>query len=248
MLRIGCLIVLAVLIAIPVIAARFLPGWGVLLVVLAEAAALLYGTPKLIGFAAKRLAIGLFMTKSKVLRGAAVHVHDVRPTRKPISKATPALATDEVTEPTGASPPAQDDAAEAEPPANAQTAERPAVATVTVTATATAATAAERYVLVDFALTPSPGSSKMRFYEPSELLLVPIDAKIRMNEDPTSDGQSASVSDIKVVDGAGNEQDGFDKYDQPLRFRATFACPPTLRGRVKFRYYFESFGDLLLPW
>jgi hypothetical protein len=237
MLRIGCVVILALLIAIPVIAARYLPGWGVLLVVVAEAAALVVGIPKLIGFGVKRFAIGLFMTKSKVLRGAAVHVHDVRPTSKPASDSNtvpaPALSGN-AAEPSGAPAADQDE----EETATVSPVEQSAVA---------APASADRYVLVDFTLTPAPSASKMRFYEPSELLLVPIDAKIAITEDPTSDGQSASVADIKIVDDAGNEQDGNDKYDQPLRFRATFACPPALRGRVKFRYYFESFGDLLLP-
>ena len=38
-----------------------------------------------------------------------------------------------------------------------------------------------------------------------------------------------------------------DKYTGPTRLRIVFACPPTLMGRVKFRYYFETFGDLVLP-
>jgi hypothetical protein len=50
-----------------------------------------------------------------------------------------------------------------------------------------------------------------------------------------------------MVDEAGAEHEVEDKLTGPARLRAVFACPDALRGRVKFRYYFEAFGDLTLP-
>jgi len=38
-----------------------------------------------------------------------------------------------------------------------------------------------------------------------------------------------------------------DKVVGPTRLTIVFACPPQLRGRAKFRYYFETFGDLVVP-
>lgn len=236
MIRLGCLLVVVILIAIPTVASHYLPWWGVPLVILVEGLLLLFTVPKLIGWGVKRFAIGLFMTKSRVLRGATVHIHEVRATTKPVRRVenAPALEggggdviADAITAADGTtvlSPRASGDDAAPEEKSDGK-----------------------RYVLIDFTLTPKPGSSKMQHYEPSELVLVPIGYVIELKEDPTSGGAEASVDEIKRVEESGAQEDGYDKYTGPGRYRAVFAVPPTLSGRVKFRYYFESFGDVTLP-
>jgi hypothetical protein len=75
-------------------------------------------------------------------------------------------------------------------------------------------------------------------------MLVPLDLG---NEVKEADEQSATIERMRMVDGQGGETEDFDKIMGPGRFKAVFACPLGLTGRVKFRYYFEAFGDLLLP-
>jgi hypothetical protein len=211
MFRYGCLLAVIVLVGLPVLASRFLPWWGICLVILAEGIGLVVIGPKLVAFGIKRFAIGLFKTKSQVLKGAAVHVHSVEMTDKPVDEtdALPDQSDDE-----------DEESADSEPADDV------------------------RYFLIDFTLTPMPGSSKMSHWEPDELMLVPFDLPSDAKED---DHLSASIVRMKMVDEAGNETEDFDKIVGPGRFKSVFACPSTLKGRVKFRYYFESLGDVMLP-
>jgi hypothetical protein len=87
----------------------------------------------------------------------------------------------------------------------------------------------------------------MQFYEPDELLLVPFDAKTDMRTDPTADDSAGTIRKCAVIDENGNETEDFDKITGRNRIRAIFKCPATLVGRAKLRYYFENFGDVMLP-
>jgi hypothetical protein len=211
MFRYGCLLAVIVLVGLPVLASRFLPWWGICLVILAEGVGLVVIGPKLVAFGIKRFAIGLFKTKSQVLKGAAVHVHSVELTAKPVDE-NDALADQTEND--------EAEAGDVEPADDS------------------------RYVLIDFTLTPMPGQSKMTHWEPDELMLVPFDLPNDAKED---DHVSASIVRMRMVDDGGNETEDFDKIVGPGRFKAIFACPNGLRGRVKFRYYFEGFGDVMLP-
>ena len=226
MLRIGCLLALLVLIGIPLLAGQYLPWWGTLLVVVGEIALLVLAGPKLFTYAVKRFAIGLFMTKSKVLRGATVVVHRVEPAEARQPSVENADAPADVAETSDAEQDEDD-----EPGEDDESRDGP-----------------RRYVLVDFTVTPQPGQSRMQFYDPSELMLVPFDLKV--SPDPDSepdDANSASVDRLTLVNPDGTEVTDFDKLTGPAHLRIVFACPPPLSGRVKFRYYFETFGDLTLP-
>src|SRR6185369_11909738 len=206
-----------VFIGIPAVSAKFLPVWGVLLVVVGEAAVLIVGGPRLIKYGVKRFLLGMFQTKSRVLRGAGVHVHRVEATVKPDEREPPATLLPE------ASPDGEAEPDDQQEPDH------------------------DNYVLVDFTLSPRPGQSRMQHYEPSELMLVPFDYKVKIDEDPTSSTDAANCYQIRLIDESGGETEDFSKITGPAHLRAVFACPPTLRGRVKFQYYFETFGDLLLP-
>jgi hypothetical protein len=229
MLRLGCLLVLALLIAIPAVASRYLPWWGTLLVIVGEFAGLVLLGPTLVKYGVKRFAIGLFATKSRVLRDAMVAVHRVEATARPAREGTDEADEsgedeDEDEDEGEREGEGEDDDEEDEGPRN--------------------------YVLVDFTLTPKPGQSRMQHYEPSELMLVPFDQKVSMDEadDPTdADAASAGVERLWLVDESGGETDDFDKITGPAHLRVVFECPLSLTGRAKFRYYFETFGDLVLP-
>jgi hypothetical protein len=233
--------------AIPAIAAQYLPWWGTVLVLIGEVIVLVKGVPKLLGYWIKRFALGLFTTKSRVLKGATVQVHEVRPTTRPARRrklGAAGISEDsqrtEVTAADGTvvtTPVVRDDEEGDDNNDDDESGEE----------SEEEESKNDRFVLVDCTITPVSGSSKMELYEPSELLLVPIDAKIDLTEDPTSNGISASAHDLTLIDTAGAETKDFDKISGPAHLRITFRCPETLKGRVKFRYYFETFGDLALP-
>src|SRR3954470_2888290 len=89
--KLGCLTAFVVIIGAPVLASRYLPWWGTILFVAAEGVLLLWGVPRLFVLGAKRIALGLFTTKSRVLRGAMCLVHDVRLTSAPVIRREPAV-------------------------------------------------------------------------------------------------------------------------------------------------------------
>lgn len=243
MFRLGCVTILVLLFAIPAVAAYYLPWWGVLLVLIGEVFVLMRAGPALFKYGVKRFFIGIFMTKSRVLRGAKVEIHEVRLTTQPVRRrqldSQAGMTEEGRTEITAAdgtviTTPVEDEYAgeEGEEAEDEDT---------------DATSATDRFVLVDFSLMPVPGASRMQLYEPSELLLVPADAKIDLTEDPTSDGVSGSVYDLTLVEDSGAENKDVDKLSGPARLRIIFRSPEMLKGRVKFRYYFEAFGNFTLP-
>ncbi len=253
MFRLGCAAILVLMFAIPAIAAHYLPWWGVLLVLIAEVFFLLKAGPALIKYGFKRLFLRLFLTKSRVLKGATVQVHEVSLTTRPVRRRRLDARTEapdqQRTEVTAA-----DGTIITTPVADHESQAPDGVEDTEDTYAEDDADSDEdvdsknaRFVLVDFTLTPSPGQSRMQHYEPSELLLVPIDARISLTEDPTSDGLSASAHDLTLIDDAGAQIKDFDKLTGPSHLRITFQCPEALQGRVKFRYYFEAFGEFTLP-
>lgn len=254
MLRIGCLLIFVLIVGVPAVASRYLSAGGTLAVIVCEGVFLLFFLPRLGGFAVKQFVKRLFMTKSRVLRGATADVHDVRPTHRPVTRAGRRDHSPEEEPSAAAESLALPDAASTNDP------DAPAVVTGDVIDPRSHKDADNdedgeddvedpeanrRYVLVDFTLTPRPGASRMQFYDPSEILLVPHDARVDFDADPTEGG--ADVAQLHQLDDAGAPHEVDDKLTGPARLRAVFACPPDLRGRVKFRYYFEAFGDLTLP-
>ena len=240
MFRLGCAAILVLMFAIPAIAAHYLPWWGVILVLIAEVFVLLRAGPALIKYGAKRVFLRLFLTKSRVLKGAKVEVHDVRLTDRPVRRRqldAQAQASGERREEITAA-----DGTIVTTPVGPETGEN-----AEDDGESDEETKKNRYVLVDFALTPKPGGGVMQFYDPGELLLVPFNARISLTEDPTADGVSASAHDLTLINESGAETKDFDKLTGSSHLRVTFQCPQSLRGRVKFRYYFEAFGDLTLP-
>jgi hypothetical protein len=247
MFRLGCAAILVLMFAIPAIAARYLPWWGVVIVLIAEVFFLLRAGPALLKYGFKRFFLRIFLTKSRVLKGATVQVHEVRLTTRPARRrqlnAQPESPDQQRTEVTAA-----DGTIISTPVADSDPDSQPDDQDVEDSDDDSQADSKnDRFVLIDFTLTPIPGVSRMQHYEPSELLLIPINAKISLTEDPTSDGLSASAHDLTLIDPAGAQTKDFDKLTGPSHLRITFRCPQPLQGRVKFRYYFESFGDLALP-
>ena len=206
---------------IPVIAAHYVPGWAVLLIIAGEIAGIRYLIPKLIKYGIGRIVDSMITVRSQVLRGAGVHVHRVELTSVPDGDGERRLI-------------------EHGQSIESSTGEATLVGAIP---------ADERYVLVDFTLTPRHGAGDGRksYYDPLDLLLVPFDsASSGSIANADDDAISAHVQRVVQLLKTGVEVE-VRELSGKARLRATFALPPTLSGRVKFRYHSEAFGDFLLP-
>lgn len=231
MVKWGCLIVLVVLIGIPALAGQYLPWWGTLLVIFGELALLFVGLPRLLKAGLRHYGVKLFQNKSRVLHGAMVQIHGVKAVDRPDPR--PSVADDEEDVEADADAEGADARDDDEPDDSADDdggADEPV-----------------RYVQVDFTLTPVRTGSAMKLWDPTDLVLVPFDAMIDVENIDTDCPEAAMASAMMVDPDTGQEHEDFAKIEGAARLRAVFACPMTLRGRVKLRYYFEQFGDLLLP-
>ncbi len=83
MLRLGCLIAVILIVVVSVLIIKFLPWWGAILAFAGLAVVGFVLVPKLISRGISRIGMGLFETKSKVLRDAQVTIHATQWTEKP---------------------------------------------------------------------------------------------------------------------------------------------------------------------
>ena len=99
------------------------------------------------------------------------------------------------------------------------------------------------YYWVDVTITPRSATGPFVLWEPGELLLIRADARVGLNDL----GEGSHAEDVRVVDGdrAGDGGDG--KYHGPLRVKLLFGVRPGESRVYKFRYYFEAFGEVILP-
>jgi hypothetical protein len=101
------------------------------------------------------------------------------------------------------------------------------------------------YFRLDATITPPPPTGRgFQHWEPGELMLAPADAKISLDSDDSDDVGLASV---EILQGGEFVPDEGMKYFGPQRVRAVFGLEPGATRRLKFRYYFESFGEFTVP-
>jgi hypothetical protein len=239
MLRLGCLLVLVILIAIPAVAGQYLPWWGTLLVVLGELAVLVLAGPKLVKWGIVGFAKKMFMTKSQVLRGATLVVHDCREVPKPVAEEDPefAAAEREAREKVEAIAGPQDAESDAEDADDEDDEEEPEEKPPA------------RYVLVEFTLTPTATGGRMQHWDPDDLRLIPHGKKPASIDDDnkSDDSDEAHAHTMHLIADDGSATDDIGKIVGPARLRAVFGCPEVLRGAAKLRYYFEDIGRVELP-
>jgi hypothetical protein len=196
------LILLLLLVAF-ILALRYLPWWGIVLLVISLALA-----GRFLGrYLLRSLFMMPFKMKGQVLRRARAEVHSVEPTAAPAGTELALVdgQADEETMPPEPAPPRD-------------------------------------YYWIDVTITPTPTTGPFQFWEPGELLLVPIDAKASLDDDETY-----QVGDVEVFhDGRFGPDEGM-KYPGPQRLRVRVGLPVGSPRRWKFRYYFETFGEVVLP-
>lgn len=96
---------------------------------------------------------------------------------------------------------------------------------------------------IDATITPRPGPGPFQFWEPGELMLVPADARVALDDMP----EGAGLTSIEIdSDGAFGPDEGM-KYHGALRLRFAVAVPRGWSRKVAFCYYFSKFGTVTLP-
>jgi hypothetical protein len=223
MLRLGCLLILVILIAIPAVASQYLPWWGTLLVVIGELALLIFAGPKIVKWGIMSVARRMFMTKSQVLRDATLVVHDCREVPKPVAAEESAEGDGESSD-DAEDEDTEDDDGDLKPIA--------------------------RYVQVEFTLTPSATGGRMTHWDPGDFRMVPHAKKSASIDD---DNKTVDTSDeawahtLHLIADDGSATDDIGKIVGPARLRIVYGCPESLRGAAKLRYYFEDIGRIELP-
>ncbi len=232
------LFVFAVLIVLILLAVRYLPWWGILL--------LLGGIVLFIRFATTRLFVALFMipfkAKGAVLKNAVAEIRSVtwEPAPEKPARHEPPSPVQAAIEYDGSDGPAivahsdepndalaEDDEDEDDEESYDDQAPRD-------------------HFRIDVEITPRPKAGGFQFWEPGELRVVPFSTKsgITPNEENLDIGEPVEV---EIFRDDRFEPDEECKYHGPLRLRMLMAVPLDSPRRLKFRYYFEAFGDLTLP-
>ncbi|HEV3121718.1 MAG TPA: hypothetical protein VGY53_07440 [Isosphaeraceae bacterium] len=232
-------IILLLLLALIIAAVRYLPWWGILLLVV--------GVYLFFKFAFGRLLLRIFLVpfkmKGAVLRGARAEVHSVElapppPPRSTIERPIAALEHDgnglgngKAEEENEALDEDDDEDTDDEDldDADFETESIP-----------------REYYQVDVTITPGSHSGAFQHWEPSELLVVPYDAKISRNFRDL-DVTSMDLHDLEIFRDGAFMPDEEGKYFGPLRLRMVMGLPLDTPRRLKFRYYLEAFGELILP-
>ena len=100
------------------------------------------------------------------------------------------------------------------------------------------------YWRIDATITPHSHAGETHDWEPLSIVLVPFGAK----SDPRSIRQENALLPVDVeIFAPGGVTNRLQKHRGALRVRYTFALPlSNQNGRWKFRYYFESLGDIRL--
>ena len=202
------LLLLIMLVVAMIIAIKYLPWWGSVLLFAGLILAARYGG----GWLIKRLFMIPFKMKGAVLKGAEIQIHSVVPAQAPAKReSTPSDAD------------AQDDNDD-EDVSDEEDDKTP-----------------RRYYSLDVTITPAPSQGKFQFWEPTELLLVHPSAA----NDIDTDDNSCVISNVEVEEDGEFRSDG-EKYPGPRRLRLLLGVKEGVR-ELRFRYYFEAFGNVTLP-
>lgn len=213
------LAVLVALVAVPVVAAGFVPWWGTVLVILAELVFLRYTLFRILGMMfAIFVSVGLRLGTMN-MRGAKVEVHGVKVVPKPELAAVP--------KPNSGSVDLEEHEASVLEPDGEGT----------------------RYVQVDCTITPAANAAgPVRHFDAggfklsSEGLALP---KFPPTDDVAKTGQVFAAAVVKDVVSTPVPLD--EPLVGSQRLELVFKCPPTLKGKVRVKYIVLKLAEIAIP-
>ncbi len=217
------LVAVIVVAAIITLSLVYLPWWGTLLVLLGLLIVLAMSFKWIATKMLERGAMALFDMKSKVLRGAQAQVHGVKAAQPP-ERAENADDDDD-----------DDDEAE-----TMDLGKDGGSVTIPIT---------REYYAVEVTITPMPVSGKtLGMWDVDDLLMVPYDMKVTRSPDSEPDDETCNIEQVRIHhEGTYQELDG-PKLQGPQRLEFLIGVKPGVKNkRLKFRYYFEAFGEIQLP-
>jgi hypothetical protein len=100
------------------------------------------------------------------------------------------------------------------------------------------------YYQFDVTITPQDATGNFTHWEPGELRLMRPESGVGV-DDETDDG-SCTVRSLEIQEEAGFKPYEGMKYPGPQRLRMTVGVQEGVTA-LKFRYYFEAFGEVRLP-
>jgi hypothetical protein len=100
------------------------------------------------------------------------------------------------------------------------------------------------YYQLDVTITPRDATGNFTHWEPGELRLARPESGVGV-DDETDDG-SCTVRSLQVEEEGQFKPDEGMKYPGPQRLRMTVGVQEGVTA-LKFRYYFEAFGEVRLP-
>jgi hypothetical protein len=213
-------IAVVVLAAVVALSFIYLPTWGALLVLVGLLLVFAMSFKWIMGKVAERFFMGIFDMKSRALRDADAVIHSVKPASAPARDADMELV-DEDGEKDGAT-----DEDEANDPARMVIRE---------------------YYTVEATITPKPVSGKgFHMWDIDDLTMVPYEMKVTKSADDDADDDTCEIRQVLVQEDGRYQDLEQSKLEGPHRLEFLVGVKPGHR-RLKFRYYFESFGDIRLP-
>ena len=105
------------------------------------------------------------------------------------------------------------------------------------------------YYRIDFTIRPTNGEGPMHHWDVSDLCVVDVNApalNLKLADDNDDAGEGFHLDDVQILQDGQMQPEEDGKYQGTQRLSAVVGVPPGLR-ELKFRYYTEQFGRIVLP-
>jgi hypothetical protein len=224
-------VALLVFIAVTIAAFVYLQWWQALIVVIAMIFAFVLGMKLIIRSFVSNLGKAMMMgfeIKAKVLRGATAEVHSVEAAPEPPPPVIDQAGEEDQDE---GDDDDDDDDDDEEDEEDEEESKRDL-----------------NYYRIDFTIRPTHSDGPMQHWDVGDLCVVDVKAPplTLKPDDDTDAGEGFHFQDVQILEDGQLRDDEQGKYEGPQRLSALVGVPPGLR-ELKFRYYTEQFGRIVLP-
>jgi hypothetical protein len=104
---------------------------------------------------------------------------------------------------------------------------------------------------IDVTITPGPSEGSMRHWDVGDLVVVdhaakPLSFNLIDDDDADDPGEGFHFEEVQILEDGELRTDDEGKYEGAKRLNVLVGVPPELH-ELKFRYYTEQFGRVVLP-